>query len=77
MFGFAIGEWAHFSNEGAQELYYGTLALVSADNPASSALGGFKEGSSAHRHCRQCLGTSQETTTEVTTNSNSPVYICS
>ena len=60
--------------EGAQELYYGTLALVSAD---SSALGGFKEGSSAHRHCRQCLGTSQETTTEVTTIPSNHVCICS
>jgi len=44
------------------------VALASADNPASSALGSFKEGSSAYRHCRQCLGTSQETTAEVTSN---------
>ncbi len=28
-----------------EELYYGAVALISADNPASSALGGFKEGS--------------------------------
>ena len=28
-------------------MYYGALALVSADNPASSAISGFKEGSSA------------------------------
>ena len=33
---------------------FGTIAAVSADNPASSALGGFKEGSQAYRFCRQC-----------------------
>ena len=33
---------------------YGTIAAVSADNPASSALGGFKEGSQAYRFCHQC-----------------------
>ena len=34
--------------EGAQELY----VLWNSDNPVSSALSGFKEGSSAHRHCQ-------------------------
>lgn len=45
--------------------YYGTLALVSADNPASNDMGGFKKSSSALRHCRQCLGTQSETREEV------------
>ena len=30
---------------------YGTLALSLEDNPANSTLGGFKEGSTAHRYC--------------------------
>ena len=29
---------------------------VSADNPASCSLGGFKESTAAYRPCRQCLG---------------------
>ena len=36
------------------------IALISADNPASSACGEFKEGSSAYRFCRQCLSTADE-----------------
>lgn len=40
--------------------FQGTVALISADNPASAALGGFKESSSAFRCCRQCLGTQEE-----------------
>ena len=44
---------------------YGTIAAVSADNPASSSLGGFKEGSMAHRFCRQCLTTREEVKTKV------------
>ena len=34
---------------------YGTLIAVSADNPASCSVGGFKEGGSAYRFCRQCM----------------------
>ena len=45
--------------------YYGSLGLVSADNPASCAMGGFKESSSAYRHCRHCLGTKTEIKIEV------------
>ena len=40
---------------------------MSADNPASCALGGFKESSSAYRHCRQCMGTKDEMKKEVYT----------
>ena len=34
---------------------YGTVAIVSADNPASNCLGGFKESSVAYHPCRQCM----------------------
>uniref|UniRef100_A0A1X7V576 C2H2-type domain-containing protein n=1 Tax=Amphimedon queenslandica TaxID=400682 RepID=A0A1X7V576_AMPQE len=33
----------------------GSIAAVSADNPASSSLGGFKEGGRANRGCRHCM----------------------
>ena len=39
---------------------FGSVAVIIADNPASSALGGFKESSSAYRPCRHCLGTTEE-----------------
>ena len=39
-----------------------TLAVVSA---ASQAVGGFKEGATAYRHCRQCLGTATQTREKV------------
>ena len=47
--------------DGIPRIFYGTLTLVSGDNLASSSLGGFKEGGSAHRHCRHCHGTAEET----------------
>lgn len=37
--------------------FRGTVTVVSADNPASAALGGFKQSSSAFRFCRHCMGT--------------------
>jgi hypothetical protein len=37
--------------------FKGTVTVVSADNPASSALGGFKQSPSAFRFCRHCTGT--------------------
>lgn len=49
---------------GVPEKMYGTLCLVSADNPASSALGGFKETTSAYRPCRQCTATRLEMDTK-------------
>ncbi|XP_065893395.1 uncharacterized protein [Dysidea avara] len=39
---------------------FGSLAVVIADNPASAALGGFKESASAQLPCRHCLGTAEE-----------------
>ena len=49
-----------FEINGENKKLQGTIALISADNPASSACGGFKEGSTAYRFCRQCLATSDE-----------------
>lgn len=45
---------------GVHQLKFGTVCLVPADNLASCALGGFKEGSTAYRGCRHCLATPQE-----------------
>ena len=45
---------------GTPQVFYGTLCIVSADNPASCALGGFKESVSAKLPCRQCLGCKDE-----------------
>ena len=39
------------------QVKYGTISVVPADNLASNVLGGFKEGSTAHRGCRHCLAT--------------------
>ena len=46
-------------------MYYGSLTIFLADNLASNAVGGFKESSSALRHCRQCLGTNNEMRSQV------------
>ena len=35
----------------------GTVIIVSADNPASTSLGGFKESAAAFQFCRHCTGT--------------------
>jgi hypothetical protein len=59
-----LEEGYEFHIESSKETYYGTIALISADNPASSALGGFKEGSSAYRYCRHCLGKAEDTIKE-------------
>ena len=44
-----------FEIRGQPQMKWGTLCLVPADNLASNALGGFKEGSTANRGCRHCL----------------------
>lgn len=41
--------------DGTMYTVRGTISTISADNPASCALGGFKEGSTAYRFCRHCL----------------------
>lgn len=44
---------------------YGTIAFICADNLGANALGGFKEGSFAHRGCRHCMITSSDMPTTV------------
>lgn len=46
----------------------GTVSIVSADNPASSLLGGFKQSGSAFRPCRHCMGTDTDIQTKVLIN---------
>ena len=46
-------------------LIHGTITVVSADNPASCSVGGFKEGASAYRFCRHCLMTMHQINTKV------------
>ena len=53
--------------------FRGTVSIVSADNPASAALGGFKESASAFRFCRHCLGTDTDIQTKVNT---SALFMC-
>lgn len=45
--------------------FRGTVSIVSADNPASAALGGFKQSASAFRLCRHCMGTEQDIQAQV------------
>lgn len=54
-----------FDVRGEPKTYYGTIAVVSANNPASNALGGFKESVAAYRYCRQCMASAQEAKIEV------------
>ena len=39
---------------------YGSICLIPADNLASNAIGGFKEGSQATHGCRHCMATPAE-----------------
>ena len=45
--------------------FRGSVSIVSADNPASALLGGFKQSASAFRYCRHCTGTSADVQTRV------------
>lgn len=46
--------------EGKSTNIHGSVAVLSADNLGSNACGGFKEGGTAYRFCRQCLTTEEE-----------------
>ena len=50
-----------------QQMFYGTITFVSADNLAANLLGGCKEGSTAYRGCRHCMATLSEMKTQVYT----------
>ena len=46
-------------------MFRGTISIISADNPASQLLGGFKQSHSAFRKCRHCLCVDSEIQTKV------------
>ena len=50
---------------GETHYFHGAVTIVSADNPASTSLGGFKESASAFRLCRHCMGTAEDVQTKV------------
>ena len=50
-------EGVTFNIHGVAHNFRGTLTLVSADNPASHLLGGYKSLTSALRKCRFCMAT--------------------
>lgn len=61
-----------FEVNGEVRYFRGTVSIVSADNPASAALGGFKQSASAFRFCRHCMGTEQDIQTKVKPNALLP-----
>ena len=44
-------------NDSEKLVYYGTIGVVSAENPESDLLGGFKESAAAIKLCCQCKTT--------------------
>jgi len=50
---------------GAQKTIRGALAVISAENLGSLALGGFKESCSALKLCRHCMISKFESQTKV------------
>jgi len=54
-----------FVTRGTQKLVFGTVAIVSADNLGSLALGGFKESCSAIKMCRHCMTTKDDSQKQV------------
>lgn len=55
--------------------FQGTITVVSADNPASAYMGGFKQSATAFRFCRHCMGTKEEIESQVCLCNNS-LYVC-
>lgn len=45
--------------------FKGTIIVLSADNPASQELGGFKQGHTAFCKCRHCLCTDTDIQSKV------------
>ena len=54
-----------FEIRGEKKFLKGTIAYSSGDNLGSQLLGGFKEGSQAHRKCRECMGLAEKIQTMV------------
>jgi len=55
---------------GSQRVFYGALAVVSADNLGSLALGGFKVSCSANKMCRHCMASKEDSRTKVRLNTS-------
>ena len=36
-------------------MFYGTVAVISSDDPSSNSFGGFKESTAAYRYCHLCV----------------------
>lgn len=51
--------------DGEMQQFKGTVTIISADNPASACLGGFKQSATAFRYCRHCMGTQDDIQTKV------------
>ena len=54
---YAQEKGVEFTIHGAPKIVYGTLAILSADNLGSLAVGGFKESCSALQISRHCMAT--------------------
>lgn len=54
-----------FDLNGSIHRFRGTVSIISADNPASTCLGGFKQSASAFRYCRHCMGTDEDIQSKV------------
>ena len=53
--------------DGQPRAFRETISYVSGDNVGSKFMGVFKEGSQAHRKCRECMGISEDICTHVCT----------
>ena len=63
-----------FVINGSTKYFWGTVTIVSADNPASTLLGGFKQSASAFRWCRHCMGTENDIQSKV--HFTTSMYVC-
>jgi hypothetical protein len=54
-----------FDVYGQKRNFKGTITIILADNPASQAVGGFKESSAAFQNCRFCFDTNEDIRTNV------------
>jgi hypothetical protein len=55
-----------FTVKGEQQVFYGSLLAVCADNLASQFIGGFKALHAGMRKCRYCLAIDEDMQTQVT-----------
>lgn len=58
-------EGVSFIVEGEWKTLRGALTVVSADNPAATLIGGYKQLHSALRKCRDCLACDEDMKTKV------------